>query len=53
MSQNTHPGRITYQEGTDFASKSDEELMRHYQEGEQGAFVALFERHSGRVLGFY
>lgn len=35
-----------------FASKSDEELMRSYQEGEQMAFEILFKRYSSRVLGF-
>ena len=31
---------------------SDEELMVAYQLGEERAFAALYERHSGRVFGF-
>lgn len=52
MSQNAHPDRITCQEGENFNSQSDEELMRYYQEGREEAFSVLFERHSRRVLGF-
>lgn len=32
--------------------KSDEELMESYQLGSTDAFDILFQRHSGRVLGF-
>lgn len=37
---------------SDFKKKSDEELMQNYQSGNQLAFEVLFERHSGKVLGF-
>jgi RNA polymerase sigma factor (sigma-70 family) len=33
-------------------SSSDEELMREYQNGADGAFDLLFKRHSSRVYGF-
>lgn len=36
----------------DLKTKSDEELMEAYQMGETLAFDILFQRHSGRVLGF-
>ncbi|EKD42764.1 MAG: RNA polymerase sigma factor, partial [uncultured bacterium] len=36
----------------EFAVKSDEELMKLYQEGEQMAFELIFQRYSGKVLGF-
>lgn len=55
MSQKIHSDRITLGDRMDesgFASKSDEELMKSYQEGEQMAFETLFKRYSGRVLGF-
>ncbi len=60
MSQKADLRRITHEERTekpDFASKaqsqSDEELMRHYkEETNEMAFSLLFQRHSGRVLGF-
>jgi RNA polymerase sigma factor (sigma-70 family) len=55
MSQKTHSDRIILGDKmneADFASKSDEELMRSYQEGEQMAFEILFKRYAGRVLGF-
>lgn len=49
MSQKTLLNRIVLGNGT---GPSDEELMRNYQEGDQVAFEILFERYSGRVLGF-
>ncbi|OGQ22978.1 MAG: hypothetical protein A3I05_06045 [Deltaproteobacteria bacterium RIFCSPLOWO2_02_FULL_44_10] len=52
MSQKNHSDRITLRDETDFTSKSDEELMKHYQEGKQMAFEVLFQRYSGRVFGF-
>lgn len=55
MSQKADSHRITHEERMerpDLVSKSDEELMRHYKEGEEMAFSILFQRHSGRVLGF-
>lgn len=37
---------------SDFADKSDEDLMEIYKMGNAMAFEILFERHSGRVLGY-
>lgn len=37
---------------SDFKKKADEELMQNYLSGNQLAFEVLFERHSGKVLGF-
>lgn len=36
----------------DFASLTDEALMRLYQDGEHQAFQQLYLRHSGRVYGY-
>ncbi len=37
---------------SDLADKSDEDLMEIYKMGNAIAFEILFERHSGRVLGY-
>lgn len=36
----------------DLTKKSDEELMKNYQDGQSSVFDVLFERHSGRVFGY-